>query len=227
MLGRTPGHITTVRPMKDGVIADFTYTERMLQYSSTKFMAVAFLSPSPRVLVCVPFGSTQVVRRAIKESAEGAGARSVDIVPEPMAAADGVRAPEEGSIIVIVATDAPLTPDQLKRLTRRVSVGLGRVGSIEGDGSGDIFLEFSTANSGADEGNSAEPPFVGPNATIQRMQSWKMNPMFTSVVQAIEEAIINAIVAAKTMTGADYWTVPALPRDQLQQVLRKHGQLKP
>jgi D-aminopeptidase len=147
--------------------------------------------------------------------------------PRVATAADGVRAPEEGSIIVIVATDAPLTPDQLKRLARRVSVGLGRVGSIEGDGSGDIFLAFSTANSGADEGNSAEPPFVGPNATIQRMQSWKMNPMFTAVVQATEEAVINAIVAAKTMTGADYWTVPALPHDQLQQVLRKHGQLKP
>ena len=94
-------------------------------------------------------------------------------------------------------------------------------------GSGDIFLAFSTANAGADEGTSAEPPFVGPNAAIQRMQSWKMNAMFTAVIQATEESIINALVAAKTMTGADYWTVPALPHDQLQQVLRKHGQLKP
>src|SRR5580658_4655386 len=86
MLGRTPGHITAVRPMKDGVIADFTYTEKMLQYFIKKVHGNRFLSPSPRVLVCVPFGSTQVERRAIKESAEGAGARSVDIVPEPMAA---------------------------------------------------------------------------------------------------------------------------------------------
>lgn len=90
--------------------------------------------------------------------------------------ADGVRAPEQGYVIVIVATDAPLTPDQLKRLARRVSVSLGRAGAIESDGSGDIFLAFSTANPGADEGSSAEPPFVGPNATIQRMQSWKMMP---------------------------------------------------
>jgi rod shape-determining protein MreB len=93
MLGRTPGHITTVRPMRDGVIADFTYTEKMLQYFIGKVHDKRFLRPSPRVLVCVPFGSTQVERRAIRESAEGAGARSVDIVPEPMAAAVGAGLP--------------------------------------------------------------------------------------------------------------------------------------
>jgi rod shape-determining protein MreB len=93
MLGRTPGHITAVRPMKDGVIADFTYTEKMLQYFINKVHGDRWLQPSPRVLVCVPFGSTQVERRAIKESAEGAGARSVDIVPEPMAAAVGAGLP--------------------------------------------------------------------------------------------------------------------------------------
>jgi D-aminopeptidase len=114
--------------------------------------------------------------------------------PRVTTTADGVRAPEQGSIIVIVATDAPLTPDQLKRLARRVSVSLGRAGAIESDGSGDIFLAFSTANSGADEGNSAEPPFVGPNATIQRVQSWKMNAMFTAVVQATEESIITRLL---------------------------------
>jgi D-aminopeptidase len=147
--------------------------------------------------------------------------------PKVAATADGVRAWEEGSIIVIVATDAPLTPDQLKRLARRVSVGLGRAGAIEGDESGDIFLAFSTANAGADEGNSAQPPFNYPNAAVQRMQSWKMDAMFTAVVQATEESVINTIVAAKTMVGADYWTIPALPHDQLQQVLRKHGLLQP
>lgn len=140
--------------------------------------------------------------------------------------ADGIRAPEEGSIIVIVATNAPLTPDQLKRLAHRVSVGLGRVGAIEGTESGDIFLAFSTANAGADEGNSAVPPFDVPSAKIERMQSWKMDAMFRAVVQATEEAVINALVAAKTMTGADYWVVPALPHDQLQRVLAAHGMLK-
>jgi rod shape-determining protein MreB and related proteins len=105
MLGRTPGHITAVRPMKDGVIADFTYTEKMLQYFIKKVHGNRFLSPSPRVLVCVPFGSTQVERRAIKESAEGAGARSVDIVPEPMAAAVGAGLPVQearGSMVLDV-----------------------------------------------------------------------------------------------------------------------------
>ena len=117
--------------------------------------------------------------------------------------------------------------DQLKRLARRFSVGLGRVGAIEGTESGDIFLAFSTANAGADEGNSTQPLFAGPNVTIERVQSWKMDALFTAVVQATEESVINALVAAKTMTGADYWTIPALPHDQLQQVLRKHGQLQP
>jgi len=146
--------------------------------------------------------------------------------PKVATTADGIRVPDTGSIIVIVATDAPLTPDQLKRLARRVSVGLGRVGAIEGDGSGDIFLAFSTANPDADEGNSTEAPFIQANAKIERMQSWKMNPMFSAVIQATEESVINAMVAAKTMTGADYWVVPALPHDQLQEVLRKHGLLK-
>jgi D-aminopeptidase len=140
--------------------------------------------------------------------------------------ADGVHAPEMGSIIVIVATNAPLTPDQLKRLARRVSVGLGRVGAIEGDESGDIFLAFSTANPGADEGNSAEPPFTQPNAKVERLQSWKLDPVFTAVVQATEESVINALVAAKTMVGADYWVIPAIPHDQLQQILSKHGLLQ-
>jgi len=93
MLARTPGHITAVRPMKDGVIADFTYTERMLQYFINKVHGNRFLRPSPRVLICVPYGSTQVERRAIKESAEGAGARSVYLVDEPMAAAVGAGLP--------------------------------------------------------------------------------------------------------------------------------------
>jgi rod shape-determining protein MreB len=93
MLGRTPGHITAVRPMKDGVIADFTYTERMLQYFLNKVHGNRFLRPSPRVLICVPYGSTQVERRAIKESAEGAGARSVYLIDEPMAAAVGAGLP--------------------------------------------------------------------------------------------------------------------------------------
>ena len=103
MLGRTPGHINAVRPMKDGVIADFTYTEKMLQYFINKVHGNRMLKPSPRVLVCVPFGSTQVERRAIRESAEGAGARNVAIVSEPMAAAVGAGLPVQearGSMVL-------------------------------------------------------------------------------------------------------------------------------
>jgi len=93
MLGRTPGHITAIRPMKDGVIADFTVTEKMLQYFIEKVHGNRMVRPSPRVLVCVPYGSTQVERRAIQESAEGAGARWVRLIEEPMAAAVGCGLP--------------------------------------------------------------------------------------------------------------------------------------
>ncbi|OUD16046.1 rod shape-determining protein [Thioflexithrix psekupsensis] len=93
MLGRTPGHITAIRPMKDGVIADFTVTEKMLQYFIRRVHENRFLRPSPRVLICVPCGSTQVERRAIRESAQGAGAREVHLIEEPMAAAIGAGMP--------------------------------------------------------------------------------------------------------------------------------------
>jgi len=93
MLGRTPGHITAIRPLKDGVIADFTVTEKMLQYFIDKVHGNRLIRPSPRVLVCVPYGSTQVERRAIQESAEGAGARWVRLIEEPMAAAVGAGLP--------------------------------------------------------------------------------------------------------------------------------------
>ena len=103
MLGRTPGNITTIRPLKDGVIADFTVTEKMLQHFIHKAHDTKFFKPSPRVLICVPCGSTQVERRAIKESAAGAGAREVYLIEEPMAAAIGAGMPVEeprGSMVL-------------------------------------------------------------------------------------------------------------------------------
>jgi len=103
MLGKVPGNIEAIRPMKDGVIADFTYTEKMLQHFIGKVHDNSLLKPSPRVLVCVPVGSTQVERRAIRESAEGAGARTVAIVSEPMAAAVGAGLPVQearGSMVL-------------------------------------------------------------------------------------------------------------------------------
>jgi D-aminopeptidase len=120
-----------------------------------------------------------------------------------------------GSIIIVIATDAPLLPHQLKRLARRASIGLARTGSVSGNSSGDIFIAFSTANPHAD----AEP---GPN-TVQTVPNARITPLFTATVEATEEAIINAMVAAKTMTGIDGHTVFALPHDQLQQVLKKYN----
>ena len=105
MLGRTPSNITAIRPLKDGVIADFTVTEKMLQHFIKKATGNQYFRPSPRVLVAVPYGSTQVERRAIKESAEGAGARKVFLVEEPMAAAIGAGMPVQearGSMVLDV-----------------------------------------------------------------------------------------------------------------------------
>ncbi|HKN10016.1 MAG TPA: rod shape-determining protein [Pseudomonadota bacterium] len=108
MLGRTPGNITAIRPMKDGVIADFTVTEQMLKQFIKKVLDSKLFSPSPRIIICVPCGSTQVERRAIRESALGAGASKVYLIEEPMAAAIGADLPiseATGSMVVDVGGD--------------------------------------------------------------------------------------------------------------------------
>lgn len=122
-----------------------------------------------------------------------------------------------GSIIVVVATDAPLIPTQLKRLAKRVSLGLARDGSYSGNGSGDIFIAFSTAN-----GKAAA--FEG-TRQITMVLNDRMNPLFLATVQATEEAVVNAMIAAKSMTGINGRSVIALPHDQLQEVLRKYNRL--
>ncbi|MGB7602607.1 MAG: P1 family peptidase [Candidatus Sulfotelmatobacter sp.] len=122
-----------------------------------------------------------------------------------------------GSIIVVVATDAPLIPTQLKRLTRRVSLGLARDGSYSGNGSGDIFIAFSTANPGAAAAKGRRQLTMLPND--------QMNPLFLATVQATEEAVVNAMIAAKTMTGVNGRTVIALPHDRLREVLKKYNRL--
>lgn len=134
------------------------------------------------------------------------------------------RRDAQGSIIVIVGTDAPLTPDQLKRLARRVSLGLGRAGSVFDNSSGDLFLAFSTANAGADEGNSTGKDAAA-LSTLQRLTSESLGPLFLATVQATDEAVDNAMIAAKTMAGGDYLVFPALPHAELQRVLREHGML--
>jgi L-aminopeptidase/D-esterase-like protein len=124
---------------------------------------------------------------------------------------------DRGSIIVVVATDAPLVSHQLKRLARRVSLGLGRNGSISGNGSGDIFIAFSTANSGADGADHVVELKMLPNDLLEEV--------FASTVQATEEAVINAMVAAETMTGIENHKVIALPHDRLREVLKKYNRL--
>ena len=125
--------------------------------------------------------------------------------------------PDVGSIIVVVATDAPLLPHQLKRIARRVTLGLGRLGSISGNGSGDIFIAFSTANANA--GLAAR------SSNVQMLANDQMDSLFEATVQATEEAVVNAMIAAKTMTGINDHTVEALPHDRLCEVLRKYNRL--
>jgi D-aminopeptidase len=125
--------------------------------------------------------------------------------------------PDVGSIIVVVATDAPLLPHQLKRIARRVTLGLGRLGSISGNGSGDIFIAFSTANPNA--GLAAR------SSNVQMLANDQMDSLFEATVQATEEAVVNAMIAAKTMTGINGHTVEALPHDRLCEVLRKYNRL--
>jgi L-aminopeptidase/D-esterase-like protein len=127
------------------------------------------------------------------------------------------RPDEDGSIIVVIATDAPLLPHQLKRLARRASLALGRMGSISGDGSGDIFVAFSTANT--------VPVEPGKPGTVQLMNTEDLGPVFTGVVEATEEAIVNALVAAEDMTGRDDHVIRALPHDKLREILKKYGRL--
>ena len=126
---------------------------------------------------------------------------------------------ERGSIIVVVATDEPLLPHQLKRLASRVSLGLGRDGSISGNDSGDIFIAFSTANIGAAATDHVVDLKMFPND--------KLDPVFAATVEATEEAIINAMVAATSMTGIENHHVSALPHDQLRAVLKKYNRLNP
>lgn len=130
---------------------------------------------------------------------------------------NGPPADRDGSIIVVLATDAPLLPHQLERLARRVPMGIARLGGIAANGSGDIFLAFSTANPGAAAERGVTPLTWLPNGDL--------TPLFEATVQATEEAIVNALVAADTMVGINGNTVPALPTDQLRAILQKYSRL--
>ncbi|HUJ20634.1 MAG TPA: P1 family peptidase [Bryobacteraceae bacterium] len=128
-----------------------------------------------------------------------------------------VREEDRGSIIIVIATDAPLLPHQLKRLARRATMGLARDGSTSGNGSGDIFVAFSTANAGAAKETGLTQLTMLPND--------RMNPLFEAVVQATEEAILNAMFAAETMVGVDNHKVEALPIEPVREILKRFNRL--
>jgi D-aminopeptidase len=122
---------------------------------------------------------------------------------------------DTGSIIIVVATDAPLLPHQTKRLARRATMGLARTGATSGNGSGDIFIAFSTGN--------PQVALATEAVNVGMLPNDKLNPIFEAAVQATEEAIINAMIAAETMTGMNGHSVTALPHDRLREVLKKYN----
>ena len=123
----------------------------------------------------------------------------------------------DGSIIVVIATDAPLLAHQMKRLARRVPMGVGKVGGYGSDGSGDIFIAFSTANSNV--------AFSDGTVNVEMLPNWMISPLFEATVQAVEEAIVNTLVAAETMEGINNNKVWALPHDRLIQIMKKYNRI--
>ena len=163
----------------------------------------------PDLLPCLTSADTAALPDYLRATPRCSGA----------AAAPAAEPREAGSIIVVVATDAPLLPHQLKRVVRRVSLGLGRAGGFGGNGSGDIFVAFSTANPGTAMRDTG-------TVRLETIPNARINPLFYATVQATEAAILNALLAAETMTGANGYRVHALPRDRLLAALRKYGRAK-
>lgn len=159
------------------------------------------------VLVQANYGS----RDSLTIAGVPVGRELTDLVPKFVSA-------DTGSIIVVVATDAPLLPHQLKRVVKRAALGIAKNGGIGGNSSGDIFIAFSTANP-----NAAKDAEL---ASLKMLSNNQINPIFMATVQATEEAIINAMVAAETMTGINGNTVYAIPHDRLKAVMKKYNRLK-
>jgi len=212
MLGRTPGNITTIRPLKDGVIADFTVTEKMLQHFIHKVHESRFLKPSPRVLICVPCGSTQVERRAIKESAFGAGAREVYLIEEPMAAAIGAGMPVDearGSMVLdIGGGTSEVAVLSLNGIVYSASVRIG------GDRFDDAIINYVRRNYGTLIGESTaekikheigtafpgnevlEIEVKGRNLAEGVPRSFSLNS--NEILEALQEPLSGIVGAVKT-----------------------------
>src|SRR5881409_414285 len=164
----------------------------------------------PLRIAGVPVGQEITDLTPCREPCRGGGPRSGLPVAIP---------PDFGSIIIVVATDAPLLSHQLKRLAKRAALGVGRMGGLAGNSSGDIFIAFSTANQRASRDSGL--------AQVAMLANDQITPLFEATVQATEEAIINAMLAAQTMTGADDVTLYALPHDRLREILPKYNRLNP
>ena len=139
-------------------------------------------------------------------------------IPVPAAPRQGELPPtseEQGSIIIIVATDAPLLPHQLERIARRATMGLARTGATSGNGSGDIFLAFSTENAGVAAATR--------EIHVNMLSNARISALFSATVEATEEAIINALVAAESMTGAEGRRVEAIPHDRIRELMKRYG----
>ncbi len=163
------------------------------------------------VLVQANYGS----RGSLTIAGVPVGKEITDLMPE----FDPIKADEDrGSIIVVVATDAPLLPHQLKRIARRVPMGLSKLGSYAGNGSGDIFVAFSTANQGASNREDEQ--------NVKMLPNDQMGPLFKATIQATEESIINALIAAETMIGKNNTKIYELPEDRLIEILRKYNRME-
>ncbi|MEE9342345.1 MAG: rod shape-determining protein [Gammaproteobacteria bacterium] len=212
MLGRTPGNITAIRPLKEGVIADFTVTEKMLQYFINQVHEARFFRPSPRVLVCVPCGSTQVERRAIKESAAGAGAREVYLIEEPMAAAIGAGMPVDearGSMVLdIGGGTSEVAIISLNGIVYASSVRIGgdkfdeaiinyvrrNYGTLIGESTAEnIKKEIGSAYPGAE---MREIEVKGRNLAQGVPRSFTLNS--NEILEALQEPLAGIVGAVKT-----------------------------
>ena len=138
----------------------------------------------------------------------------------PKCSAGGKALPDSGSIIIVVATDAPLSPLQLNRVAKRAALGLARLGSYSGTSSGDLVTAFSTVPESVNGPDQKSPSPITPIADTE------VNAVFEATVQATEEAIVNALVAARTSTGADGYTMYGLPHDELRAILKRYGRLE-
>ena len=174
--------------------------------TSSRIVTIREAAYTLGVLVQANYGS----RDQLTVAGVPVGKEIRDLKPE-------VGGEDAGSIIVVIATDAPLLPHQLKRIAERATLGIGRTGGLGSNGSGDIFIAFSTANAGAAEAS-------GP-AKVEMLPNDWIDPLFAATVQATEEAVINAMIAAETMDGVNGHVVHAIPHDRLRAILKKYNRL--